>query len=116
MNTTQKDCRLDGIDDNMEFYRGFGTISIQATTSIVPPPDAIQEFMLQTGDLSAEFGHSTGSVVNAVIKSGSDQFHGDLWEYIRNDDFNANNYFSKQSGARRPAYHENQYGERSKGR
>jgi hypothetical protein len=110
VNTTQNDYRLDGIDDNMEFYGGFGTISIQGVVSIVPPPDGIQEFNLQTGDLSAAFGHSTGSVVNAVIKSGGDNFHGDLWEYLRNTVFNANDYFANQSGLPRPAYHENQFG------
>jgi hypothetical protein len=110
VNATQNDFRLDGIDDNMEFYGGFGTISIQGTTSIVPPPDAIQEFNLQTGDLSAAFGHSTGSVVNAVIKSGGDQFHGDLWEYLRNNAFNANDFFANLHGTPRPAYHEHQFG------
>ena len=110
VNATQNDFRLDGIDDNMEFYGGFGTISIQGTTSIVPPPDAIQEFNLQTGNLSAAFGHSTGSVVNAVIKSGTDGFHGDLWEYIRNNIFNANDYFANQRGTPRPPYHEHQFG------
>jgi hypothetical protein len=110
VNTTQNDYRLDGIDDNMEFYGGFGTISIQGVVSIVPPPDAIQEFNLQTGDLSAAFGHSTGSVVNAVIKSGTDKYRGDLWEYLRNTDFNANDYFANQAGIPRPAYHENQFG------
>ncbi len=110
VNATQNDFRLDGIDDNMEFYGGFGTISIQGTTSIVPPPDAIQEFNLQTGNLSAAFGHSTGSVVNAVIKSGTDRFSGNLWEYLRNTAFNANDYFAKEHGIPRPAYHENQFG------
>jgi len=110
VNATQNDFRLDGIDDNMEFYGGFGTISIQGTTSVVPPPDAIQEFNLQTGDLSAAFGHSTGSVVNAVIKSGTDKFSGDLWEYLRNNIFNANDYFANSHGTPRPAYHEHQFG------
>jgi hypothetical protein len=110
VNTTQNDYRLDGIDDNMEFYGGFGTISIQGVVSVVPPPDAIQEFNLQTGDMSAAFGHSTGSVVNAVIKSGTDKFSGNLWEYLRNTAFNANSYFSDQEGLPKPAYHENQFG------
>lgn len=110
VNTTQNDYRLDGIDDNMEFYGGFGTISIQGVVSVVPPPDAIQEFNLQTGDLSAAFGHSTGSVVNAVIKSGTDKYSGELWEYLRNTDFNANDYFANQAGIPRPSYHENQFG------
>ena len=110
VNTNQNDYRLDGIDDNMEFYGGFGTISIQGVVSIVPPPDAIQEFALQTGDLSAAFGHSTGSVVNAVIKSGSDKFSGDLWEYLRNTALNANSYFADQTDSPKPQYHENQFG------
>jgi outer membrane receptor protein involved in Fe transport len=110
VNATQNDFRLDGIDDNLEFYGGFGTISIQGTTSIVPPPDAIQEFNLQTGNMSAAFGHSTGSVVNAVVKGGTEQFHGDLWEYLRNNVFNANDYFANLHGTARPAYHEHQFG------
>ena len=116
-NSTQNDFRLDGIDDNVEVYGG-GTIEgVGATsgspneyTAVVPPPDAIQEFKLQTGDFSAEFGHSTGGIVNASIKSGSNKISGDLWEYVRNTAFNANDYFAKQQGISRPAYHQNQFG------
>lgn len=110
VNFNQNDERLDGIDDNLEFYGGGGSISVQALTSIIPPPDALQVFHLQTGDYSAELGHSTGSVVNAVIKSGTKRFTGDLWEYNRNTIFNANDYFSNQQGAPRGAYHQNQFG------
>jgi hypothetical protein len=110
---TQNDFRLDGIDDNIEVY-GSGTITgasgNNGYSAIVPPPDAIQEFKLQSGNFSAEFGHSTGGIVNAAIKSGTNAVHGDLWEYVRNTVFNANDYFANQSGTPRPAYHQNQFG------
>jgi Carboxypeptidase regulatory-like domain len=110
---TQNDFRLDGIDDNVEVY-GAGSITgasgNNGYTAIVPPPDAIQEFKLQSGNFSAEFGHSTGGIVNAAIKSGTNSLHGDLWEYVRNTLFNANDYFANQSGTPRPAYHQNEFG------
>ncbi len=107
VNFWQNDIRLDGIDNNEEIYGGtqFGT-----NAAFTPPPDAIQEFKLQTGDFSAEFGHSTGSVLNAVIKSGSNQLHGNFWEYVRNTDFNANDYFANETDQPRPSYHQNQFG------
>lgn len=108
VNFWQNDIRLDGIDDNEEAYGG---TEFNTNAAFTPPPDAIQEFKLQTGDFSAEFGHSTGSVLNAVIKSGTNGVHGAFWEYIRNTDFNASDYFAKQTpGYRRPAYHQNQFG------
>jgi hypothetical protein len=108
----QNDFRLNGIDDNEEMFGG-GQVqgaSGNAQTAVVPPPDAIQEFNLQTGDYSAEFGHSTGAIFNAQIKSGTNSLHGSVWEYNRNTIFNANTYANKLSGTPRTAYHENQYG------
>jgi hypothetical protein len=72
---------LDGVDNNVnvvDFANG-------ASYNVQPPPDALAEFSVQTSDYSAEFGHSAGAVVNASIKSGSNAFHGDLWEYFRNN-------------------------------
>lgn len=103
----QNDFRLNGIDNNVEFYGGSQAGS---NASITPPPDAIQEFKLQSGDYSAEFGHSTGAVINAVVKSGGNRVRGDLWEYVRNTVFDANDYFSKQAGQPRAPYHQNQFG------
>ena len=57
-------------------------------------PDATQEFSVQTSNYNAEFGQSAGAVVNIVTKSGGEQFHGDLFEYLRNGFFNAENHFS----------------------
>ena len=103
----QNDFRLNGMDNNVEFYGGSQAGS---NASITPPPDAIQEFKLQSGDFSAEFGHSTGAVINAVVKSGGNRVRGDVWEYVRNTDFDANDYFSKQADQPRSPYHQNQYG------
>ena len=108
-NIWQNDFRLDGINDNIEFYGGNYTLT---NAAIVPPPDAVQEFTLQSGDFNAEFGHSTGGVVNAAIKSGTNSLHGDLWEYVRNNDLNANYYFNNVNGVAKPIpeYHQNLFG------
>ena len=109
VNLWQNDFRLDGINDNIEIYGGNYT---GTNAAIVPPPDAIEEFKLQSGDFNAEFGHSTGGVVNAVIKSGTNRFHGDLWEYWRNDVLNANLFFNKNRATPlpRPEYRQNLFG------
>ena len=107
VNLWQNDIRLNGINDNIEVYGGS---KIGTNATITPPPDAIQEFKLQSGDFNAEFGHSTGGIVNAVTKSGTNQLNGDIWEYLRNDDLQANDYFSKQNGKPIAEYRQNQFG------
>jgi len=109
----QNDFRLDGINDNIEIYGGNYT---GTNAAIVPPPDAIQEFTLQSGDFNAEFGHSTGGVVNASLKSGTNGLHGDAWEYVRNNDLNANYFFNRNcsggvcTAKPIPSYHQNLFG------
>lgn len=105
VNLWQNDFRLNGINDNIEMYGG---ASVGSNAAITPPPDAIQEFKVQSGDFNAEFGHSTGGVINAAIKSGTNRLHGDLWEYLRNDAFNANLFFNNNK--RTPEYHQNLFG------
>lgn len=63
-------------------------------TSYIPNLDALQEFKVQTNGLSAEFGRLVGGIVTATLKSGTNQYHGNLFEFIRNDQFNARNFFS----------------------
>ena len=76
----------------------------------------VQEFTLQSGDFNAEFGHSTGGVVNASLKSGTNGVHGDLWEYVRNNDLNANYFFNRTCSGGVctanpvPSYHQNLFG------
>ena len=74
---------LDGVDDNQASENAVG---------FTPSPDAIQEFNVITQNASAEFGNFQGGVVSASIKSGTNAFHGDVFEFIRNDKFNANSW------------------------
>jgi hypothetical protein len=100
----QNDYLLDGIDNNaaiMDYVN-------QSQYVILPPPDALQEFVVQTSNYSAEFGHSAGAVLNVSTKSGGDAFHGDAWEYIRNDVLDARNYFA--TAPQKPAFRQNQFG------
>ncbi len=108
LNPWMQDFRLDGIDDNVELYGGAGPTN--SNVNVTPPPDAISEFRLQTGDFPAEFGHSSAGIINAVVKSGTNSLHGDLWEFVRNDKLDANDYFSNLYGAKRASYHQNQFG------
>src|SRR6202453_3919350 len=74
------DYLLDGIDNNnnqVDFLNG-------AAYVVRPPVDAIQEFKVQTNNFSAEFGRSAGAVLNAVTKSGANNFYGNIWEFARN--------------------------------
>jgi hypothetical protein len=71
-----------------------------------PSVDAIQEFKVYTGNYDAEFGRNAGGQVVVVTKSGTNRFHGTVYEFLRNQDLDANNYFSKN----RPAYKRNQFG------
>src|SRR5207244_3309517 len=84
---------LDGMDNNQVSDNLLG---------YTPSPDAIEEFNLITSNASAEFGSFMGGIVNATIKSGTNNFHGDVWEFFRNDKLNANswshNFNSKNIG------------------
>ncbi|HEY2014436.1 MAG TPA: TonB-dependent receptor, partial [Bryobacteraceae bacterium] len=77
---------LDGMDNNQ---------TSDNLLAFTPSPDAIQEFNLITSNASAEFGNFMGGIVNASIKSGTNHFHGDVWEFFRNDVLNANQWEHK---------------------
>jgi hypothetical protein len=76
------------------------------TWAISPPPDALQEFNVQTHITDAEFAISSGANINIAMRSGTNQFHGDAWEFFRNDALDARNFFD----ATKPPYRQNQYG------
>jgi len=75
-----------------------------------PIQDTVQEFQQLQLNMSAQYGSSAGSINNLVTKSGTNAFHGSAWEYVRNSDFDANDYFLNQQGAARPPLHFNQFG------
>ena len=78
--------------------------------SFVPPADATQEFRAQTNKFSAEYGRTTGAVISVSIKSGTNSFHGSLYEYFRNRSLNANNFFQNRAGNPRAPFNQNEFG------
>jgi len=84
----------------------------------IPTLDNVEEFTVQTNALDAEYGHGGGMFVNVSTKSGTNEFHGSLWEFLRNDKLNANSFFANKAGSKadgtpvspRPVFRFNQYG------
>lgn len=98
---------LNGMEVNDPFNSG--AVVVQGTGSLVlPPPSALQELNVQSANMTAQYaGHST---VTLVTKAGSNQFHGEVYEYLQNTDFNANTYALNAAGKPRPISHLNQFG------
>ena len=80
------------------------------TLLVFPSVDSIQEFRVERNSFSAEFGQAQGAVVNLITKGGSNDFHGTLFEFFRNDSLNANNFFLNRSGQPRPQLEYNNFG------
>lgn len=97
---------LDGVDNNS----GSTNLQENSVQTVQPPPDALEEFKVQTRTYSAEFGTAAGGVVNVSTKSGTNHLHGDLWEFMRNDKLDANSYFNNLNGVKRGHFVQNQYG------
>jgi hypothetical protein len=97
---------LDGVD-NISYSNSFRGENVQL---VQPSIEALQEFKIQTNAYSAEFGRSSGAVVNATIKSGTNSVRGSVYEFIRNDRLDANNFFSNALGAPKPKRERNQFG------
>ena len=98
----QNNFLLDGVDNNSNLP----DLLNETNFVIQPPIDALQEFKVQTNAYSAEFGRGNGAIINAVIKSGTNGFHGGLWEYLRNDALDARYYYDTT----RQPYKQHQYG------
>jgi hypothetical protein len=85
-------------------------ISQSNSTVLIPTQDAVQEFRIVSNAVDAEFGKFAGGVVNLTTKSGSNTFHGGVYEYFRNNVLNANAFFNNLTGQKRPPWNQNQYG------
>ncbi|HJZ53170.1 MAG TPA: carboxypeptidase-like regulatory domain-containing protein, partial [Candidatus Acidoferrales bacterium] len=98
----QNNYLLDGVDNNSNL----GDVLTGQAYVIQPSVDAIEEFKVQTNAYSAEFGRGNGAILNAIIKSGTNSFHGDVYEFFRNDALDGRNAFDSS----RQPYHQNQFG------
>ncbi|MGB7167788.1 MAG: TonB-dependent receptor [Acidobacteriaceae bacterium] len=106
IHSLQNDFILDGIDNNT-FSENVQELS---TESAHPSVDTIAEFNVITNPYSAEYGRSPGAVVSVNTKSGTNQFHGLGYEYVRNNFFDSNDFFSDRHGLAKPKYNQNQFG------
>ena len=100
---------VNGLREDMNSFLldGMSNTSIAiGTYAAAPPLDSIQEFKMETGIYDARFGVSAGAQVNIVTKSGTNQLHGSLYEYLRNDNLDARDFFEPNV----PPFHRNQYG------
>ncbi|MCZ2075425.1 MAG: carboxypeptidase regulatory-like domain-containing protein [Bryobacteraceae bacterium] len=99
-----------------QFYvdGGMNTVPVHNEISVVPMTDAVEEFKVETNSLKAEFGQTSGGVVNVVTKGGTNELHGSLYEFFRNDSLDARHAFATQTdpltGRIKPILRYNQFG------
>jgi len=104
-------------DQNMFMLEGVDNINIEGGLVMRPSIDAIQEFQIQTGNFSAEFGRAAGGIIQVQLRSGSNNYHGTVFEFLRNDKLDANGFFNNQvppppgeTAAPKAALQRNQFG------
>ncbi len=108
------------LGSNSVYIDGVDSVNIHSNTSnenafasnglVAPSPEAIQEFKVQTGLYDAQSGRSGGAAVVLITRSGTPQFHGTLFHFLRNEAFNANSFFFNSTGQARPVLKQNQFG------
>jgi hypothetical protein len=98
---TSNNWTIDGVPDEDVYY---------GNNAIVPDIDALAEFRMDRGNYSSEQGRTAGATINAILKSGSNAFHGTAFEFMRNGALNANNFFNNLEGISRPNEHYNNWG------
>jgi hypothetical protein len=103
----QVQVNIDGVDNSLT-YSG-GPIGFEAQ-AVKPSVDAVGEFRVVTNNLSAEYGNRMGGQVFVNIKSGTNQIHGSVFEFLRNSSLDGTNFFANRSGSRKPPYRQNQFG------
>ena len=92
---------LDGVENNMRFTNSFGT---------APPPDALEEFKVSSHQSDAGASLAAGANINLVTRSGTNQFHGSLWNFLRNDKLSANGFFNNLFARTKLPFRQNQFG------
>ena len=97
----QSDTLFDGVPS---------TVSYGHALALVPSQDVVSEFRVQTNNNTAEYGRYTGGIINTASKSGTNNFHGSAYEYLRNTQLNANNFFANKNNSGKAAFHQNQFG------
>jgi hypothetical protein len=107
--TTANNFQFDGIDANNMSQNSASGFDPEVGIAI-PAPDTIAEFKVQTGMYDAGYGRSSGANVDLVSKSGTNQLHGTLWEFFRNDALDANDFFLNRNAQPRPVLRQNQFG------
>ncbi|MFN7995648.1 MAG: carboxypeptidase-like regulatory domain-containing protein [Bryobacteraceae bacterium] len=101
LRTASNNYLVDGIDMKSLTFGGF---------SLSPSVDSVQEFKVQTTVFSAAFGRMAGSTINLVTKSGTNEFHGSVFEFLRNDKLDSNNFFNNRNSVSKPEYRRSQFG------
>jgi len=103
---SQNDYLLDGVDNNIhlvDFLTGTGFV-------VLPPPEAIQEVKVQANNFNAEMGGTSGAVLNATTKTGTNAYHGSIWEFFGNDKLNAADFFENAGDVTKGKFRRNQFG------
>ncbi len=98
--------QLDGVD-NTSYSNSFRGLNAQI---VQPSVEALSEFKIQTNAYSAEFGRSAGALVNAVVRSGTNSLHGTIYEFLRNSELDASNFFANKARLKKPFRQRNQFG------
>jgi Carboxypeptidase regulatory-like domain/TonB-dependent Receptor Plug Domain len=110
----QKGFNVNGFDQSMTGYQLDGgqntDMGNQTSPMTAPPPDALAEFKVLTSNYSAQYGTAGGAILLAVTKSGTSHFHGDAYDYVRNNVFDANNFFLNSAGGSITPFHYNDFG------
>ena len=98
-------------NESAQYIDGAGNNMLGGNSpALVMTQDMVQEFKVESGAVSAEYGHFGGGVINMTSKSGTNQWHGSLYEYFRNTHLNANDFVSNANGLGKSPFHQNQYG------
>lgn len=107
---TSNNLQFNGIDGNNLVQNSAANAESAQVGVAIPSPDTIQEFRVQTANFDAAYGRGSGANVDVVSRTGTNSFHGSAWEFVRNNIFNANDFFLKNQGQPRPDLKQNQFG------